>query len=68
MSEGSVQLQFAPFSSALDAGFWPTLSKKKLEEYKLDDQPRDLHGYYYNGTVNAQPVSLQTTTSMDNYM
>ncbi|XP_071816836.1 ubiquitin-like modifier-activating enzyme ATG7 [Apostichopus japonicus] len=58
MSEGSVQLQFAPFSSALDAGFWPTLSKKKLEEYKLDDQPRDLHGYYYNGDPDGVPCRL----------
>lgn len=49
MSQNTEQLQFAPFSSALDAGFWPTLSKKKLEEYKLDDQPKEVYGYYYNG-------------------
>lgn len=43
------QLQFAPFSSALDVGFWHKLTQKKLNEYKLDDGPKDIYGYYYNG-------------------
>ena len=44
------QLQFAPMNSALDVGFWHRLSKKKLDEYKLDDSPKPINGYYYNGT------------------
>ena len=43
------QLQFAPFSSALDVGFWHRLTRKKLEVYKLDDTPKQINGYYYNG-------------------
>lgn len=58
MSQKTEQLQFAPFSSALDAGFWPTLSKKKLEEYKLDDQPKEVYGYYYNGDPEGVPCRL----------
>ena len=39
-------LQFAPFSSAVDAGFWSSLQRKKLEEYHLDESARGLGGYY----------------------
>ena len=45
----SKQLQFAPFNSALDVGFWHRLTRKKLEEYKLDDTSKQINGYYYNG-------------------
>lgn len=43
------KLQFVPFSSALDAGFWHELTQKKLNEYKLDETPKTIKGYYYNG-------------------
>lgn len=43
------KLQFAPFSSALDAGFWHELTQKKLNEYRLDETPKVIKGYYYNG-------------------
>jgi ubiquitin-like modifier-activating enzyme ATG7 len=39
-------LQFAPFSSAVDAGFWNSLQRKKLEEYHLDESAKELRGYY----------------------
>ena len=41
-------LQFAPFSSTLDAGFWHKLTQLKLDVYGLDDQLRDIYGYYCN--------------------
>ena len=41
-------LQFAPFSSAIDAGFWSKLQRKKLEEYHLDETAKPLRGYYVN--------------------
>ena len=41
-------LQFAPFSSAIDAGFWGKLQQKKLEEYHLDESAKSLQGYYVN--------------------
>lgn len=46
---GHPNLQFVPFSSALDAGFWHELTQKKLNEYKLDESPKPIRGYYYNG-------------------
>lgn len=43
------KLQFAPFCSALEAGFWHQLTQKKLNDYRLDESPRNIKGYYYNG-------------------
>ena len=44
-------LQFAPFNSALDAGFWHKLSQLKLDVYGLDDQSRDIAAHYVNGNL-----------------
>ena len=46
-AEGEI-LQFVPFVSRLGAGFWHELGHKKLEEYKLSEEHRQLHGYYTN--------------------
>lgn len=46
---GTVKLQFAPFCSALEAGFWHQLTQKKLNDYRLDESPKSIKGYYYNG-------------------
>ena len=45
----SQQLQFVPFSSSLDTGFWHKLSQNKLEVYGLDDKPKTIKGFYFNG-------------------
>uniref|UniRef100_A0ACB8EIH0 Autophagy- protein 7 (Autophagy- E1-like activating enzyme atg7) n=1 Tax=Sphaerodactylus townsendi TaxID=933632 RepID=A0ACB8EIH0_9SAUR len=52
------KLQFVPFSSALDAGFWHELTQKKLNEYKLDETPKTIKGYYYNGDPTGMPARL----------
>ncbi|XP_078597053.1 ubiquitin-like modifier-activating enzyme ATG7 [Branchiostoma floridae x Branchiostoma japonicum] len=72
MSEGNaspIPLQFAPFGSALDAGFWHKLTQNKLEVYKLDDQPRPIHGFYYNGDAPGLPcrMSLEFNAFEENY-
>ena len=41
-------VQFAPYSSAVDAAFWHRLTENKLEIYQLDDKPKPLQGYYVN--------------------
>ncbi|PFX29993.1 Ubiquitin-like modifier-activating enzyme ATG7 [Stylophora pistillata] len=41
-------VQFAPYSSAVDAAFWHRLTQNKLEIYQLDDKPQPLQGYYVN--------------------
>ncbi|XP_014785656.1 ubiquitin-like modifier-activating enzyme ATG7 [Octopus bimaculoides] len=43
------KLMFVPFSSALDAGLWYKLSENKLNVYGLDDSPKPIFGFYYNG-------------------
>lgn len=48
-SEMETALQFAPFCSSLDFSFWHTLTQKKLEEFRLSDDPRPVHGFYTNG-------------------
>lgn len=48
-SAAELKLQFAPFSSALEAGFWHQLTQKKLNDYRLDESPKCIKGYYYNG-------------------
>ncbi|XP_069062758.1 ubiquitin-like modifier-activating enzyme ATG7 [Pleurodeles waltl] len=57
----SPKLQFAPFTSALDAGFWHELTQKKLNEYRLDETPKSIKGYYYNG----DPVGLPSRLTLE---
>ncbi|CAG8519675.1 3466_t:CDS:10 [Gigaspora rosea] len=42
-------VQFVPFSSAVEAPFWHTLSTRKIDVYKLDDTPQSILGYYSVG-------------------
>ncbi|XP_078728562.1 ubiquitin-like modifier-activating enzyme ATG7 [Lampetra fluviatilis] len=51
-------LQFCPFSSALDSGFWHTLSQKKVNEYKLDEAAKELKGFFYNGDPPGLPARM----------
>nr|APT43518.1 autophagy protein ATG7 [Nicotiana benthamiana] len=39
-------LQFAPFQSSVDEGFWHKLSSLKLNKLRLDDSPISITGYY----------------------
>ncbi|OCT58714.1 hypothetical protein XELAEV_18001856mg [Xenopus laevis] len=54
----AAKLQFVPFTSALDAGFWHELTQKKLNEYRLDETPKEIKGYYYNGDPSGLPTRL----------
>ncbi|KAG7244772.1 hypothetical protein INR49_029791, partial [Caranx melampygus] len=60
-SAADLKLQFAPFSSALEAGFWHQLTQKKLDDYRLDESPKCIKGYYYNG----DPVGLPTRLTLE---
>ncbi|KFM67470.1 Ubiquitin-like modifier-activating enzyme ATG7, partial [Stegodyphus mimosarum] len=48
-------LQFAPFSSAIETGFWYQLTKMKLEIFKLDDAPVNIRGFYSNCCSSGLP-------------
>eukprot|EP00088_Acartia_fossae_P058102 TRINITY_DN6790_c0_g2_i2.p1 TRINITY_DN6790_c0_g2~~TRINITY_DN6790_c0_g2_i2.p1 ORF type:complete len:722 (+),score=145.40 TRINITY_DN6790_c0_g2_i2:45-2168(+) len=37
-------LKFYPFQSAVEPGFWHTLAKSKLEEFKLSEEAREIRG------------------------
>ena len=62
-------IQFAPFSSAVDAAFWHRLTQNKLEVYQLDDKPKRLQGYYVNSkyTLVRLARSSRTFTLHCNY-
>eukprot|EP00062_Callorhinchus_milii_P025153 gi/632985826/ref/XP_007909899.1/ PREDICTED: ubiquitin-like modifier-activating enzyme ATG7 [Callorhinchus milii] len=51
-------LSFAPLCSALDAGFWHQLTRRKLELYRLDQSAKPLRGHYYNGDPSGLPTRL----------
>ncbi|XP_022724540.1 ubiquitin-like modifier-activating enzyme atg7 [Durio zibethinus] len=42
---GSI-LQFAPFQSSVDEGFWHRLSSLKLNKFGIDDSPIPISGFY----------------------
>ncbi|XP_061689680.1 ubiquitin-like modifier-activating enzyme ATG7 [Syngnathoides biaculeatus] len=60
-TSADLKLQFAPFSSALEAGFWHQLTQRKLNDYRLDESPKCIKGYYYNG----DPVGLPTRLTLE---
>ena len=43
-------LQFAPFVSCVNPGFWSAFSKLKLEVLGLDEEPVDVLATYSNNT------------------
>ena len=54
MDDGSVQaLQFAPFLSTIENGFWTKLADLKLNVFKLDDSKKSLKGFYCNSDVEG---------------
>ncbi|XP_054712577.1 LOW QUALITY PROTEIN: ubiquitin-like modifier-activating enzyme ATG7 [Uloborus diversus] len=48
-------LQYVPFSSALDTGFWYQLTKRKLDVFMLDDKPVSICGFYSNSNSSGLP-------------
>jgi hypothetical protein len=50
MGEQSKQMvQYFPFSSVIDIGFWHLLANKKLDVFQLDDRPIDIKASFRNG-------------------
>lgn len=47
-----LQLKFSPIQSFVDSSFFTNLSHRKLNEYKLDSAPRNIHGFM------TQPLKL----------
>lgn len=51
-------LQYYPFSSVIDIGFWHLLANKKLETFKLDDKPIDINATFNNDLSPNLPSLL----------
>ena len=41
-------LKFMPFSSCINPSFWFELTRLKLDDYKLNDDFKNLIGFYNN--------------------
>ncbi|KAL5474974.1 hypothetical protein EMCRGX_G027015 [Ephydatia muelleri] len=55
---GEHVLQFVPFVSTLEAGFWHELTQRKLNEYHLSEERRKVHGYYTSSDAPGLPTNL----------
>ncbi|KAI9143283.1 hypothetical protein BKA69DRAFT_1026812 [Paraphysoderma sedebokerense] len=54
-------LQFQPFSSAVDATFWLSFSQRKIDLFRLNDEPVPIHAYYTTGQVVSLNKDKQNT-------
>ena len=55
------QLQFVPFSSFQNSGFWHKLSKNKLGVYGLDESRHDMKGFWVDFT-SSRSASKSVTS------
>lgn len=56
MAQSGDQVKYVPFSSLVDTTFWHALSKKKLDELKLDDAPFEGRAFYRNDQADGLPA------------
>lgn len=61
MSESATDICFVPFNSVVDTSFWHMLSKKKLEDFRLEEGPFSMFGQFTNGT----PLGVSPRISFD---
>ena len=54
-------VQFVPFVSRLDAGFWHELSRRKLEKYHLSEAAQYISGYYANSKFGSKNENFPST-------
>ncbi|CAG5132742.1 unnamed protein product [Candidula unifasciata] len=59
-------VQYAPFSSTVDHGFWQQLTDKKLNEYGLDESSREIYGFFSNDTAPGISPQLMVDYSAFN--
>ncbi|XP_064398702.1 ubiquitin-like modifier-activating enzyme ATG7 [Halichondria panicea] len=58
VSAGESILQFLPFVSRLETGFWHELGQRKLEKYKLSEEQQQIFGSYFNSAQPGLPSHL----------
>ena len=57
--EGEEAVKFQQFSSFVDFSFWHELTKKKLDEYRLSEEPVELVGCFSTKGAPGQPAFLR---------
>ena len=65
MAADQQMLQFLPFVSRLDAGFWHELSRRKLEKYHLSEAAQYISGYYTNSKLNLGNANILLANCME---
>ena len=55
----ATKLQFVPFASAPKVSFWQGLGQKKLEDWRLDAEPKAIVGSWVPGSVKGLPARLE---------
>lgn len=48
-------IKFVPFSSCINPSFWFELNRVKLDDYRLNDDFKDLKGFFSNCSSNDLP-------------
>lgn len=56
MSECENIVKFQPFTSNVNVTFWHELSRRKLEIFKLNEDPVTIYGYYGIDTQIDSPA------------
>lgn len=60
-------VQFVPFASFVNPSFWHKLAELKIDVDGLDDEARQVHGYYsYTAETTAGKCLLQVDYSAFN--
>ena len=55
-------LKFEPFSSAGEVSFWKELAHRKINVWKLSDEPREIRGYYGAPTRSNIPARFSVSS------
>jgi hypothetical protein len=56
LGNGKEPLKFVPFSSCVNPSFWFELNRVKLDDYKLNDDFKDLNGHFNNSKINNKLI------------
>eukprot|EP00897_Mesotaenium_endlicherianum_P002215 jgi/Mesen1/2020/ME000148S01118 len=55
-------LQFSPWKSAVEIGFWELLARFKLEKYRLSEDPISITGFFSPSSHKQVPSYINLTT------
>eukprot|EP00397_Hematodinium_sp_SG-2012_P013395 GEMP01013600.1.p1 GENE.GEMP01013600.1~~GEMP01013600.1.p1 ORF type:complete len:628 (+),score=100.93 GEMP01013600.1:6-1889(+) len=59
-------IRFSPFVFQADPAFWQGLSRRKLDEWKLDDSVKQITGHFFPSRAEVTPKCSLDASSFDN--